>query len=342
MSRLMSKWYGDSQKYISALFSLARKMAPSIIWIDEIDALFSQRSRSDHSADVYNKALFLSLWDGLANDIYKSEKSKRTGTKDTAQVIILGASNRPQQVDEAFLRRMSRQYEFTMPDEKTRRLILNILLKTERVHENINLSDIAHKTQFYSGSDLKELCKYAATLPLREYVRRRSSSQLKKQSKSKNYNENVILDGMSTPDGSETSKSNAGWSIFGKQKSTPSGPSTSSSSPCTPQGPTGNANVMDVFENQKETFKLRPIEQNDLLIALKHIKSTMKAHNDHKLKYGAANRNSLFNVNNLGLFGLNTSSSAPSGYNNHEEDEENDSNGEDLNHDLPNDGLDVE
>merc|ERR1711920_701925 len=106
----MSKWYGDSQKYISALFSLARKMAPSIIWIDEIDALFSQRSRSDHSADVYNKALFLSLWDGLANDIYNTSKNKKLGMipkGDTAQVIILGASNRPQQVDEAFLRRMS-------------------------------------------------------------------------------------------------------------------------------------------------------------------------------------------------------------------------------------------
>merc|ERR1712032_183634 len=139
MSRLMSKWYGDSQKYISALFSLARKMAPSIIWIDEIDALFSQRSRSDHSADVYNKALFLSLWDGLTD-------SKEKGKERSAQVIILGASNRPQQVDEAFLRRMSRQYEFAMPDQKTQ--------------PDVDLNIIAERTSFYSGSDLKELCKY--------------------------------------------------------------------------------------------------------------------------------------------------------------------------------------
>merc|ERR1719461_690731 len=67
-----------------------------------------------------------------------------------------------------------------------------------------------------------------------------------------------------------------------------------------------SVNVMDVFENENERFELRPIEQNDLLTALQHIKSTMKAHNDHKMKYGTANKNSLFN--NLGLFGLNGSS----------------------------------
>eukprot|EP00483_Globobulimina_turgida_P001715 UN01717 len=208
MSRLMSKWYGDSQKYISALFSLARKMAPSIIWIDEIDALFSQRSRSDHSADVYNKALFLSLWDGLANDIYKPGKINKRSMgmgmgrdNETAQVIIFGASNRPQQVDEAFLRRMSRQYEFTMPDDKTRKLILKILLKTEKIHKNVAFNVIASKTQLYSGSDLKELCKYAATLPLREYVRKKSSNPC-------------------TPDGRNGYNRKKGW-FFNANSSTP-------------------------------------------------------------------------------------------------------------------------
>merc|ERR1712157_485102 len=89
----------------------------------------------------------------------------------------------------------------------------------------------------------------------------------------------------------------------------------------------GNVNVMDVFENQKENFVLRPIEQNDLLIALKHIKSTMKAHNDHKMKYGTNNKNPLFN--NLGLFGLNPTSKYNSNIGNdddNDKDERNDSN----------------
>merc|ERR1711902_488466 len=79
-----------------------------------------------------------------------------------------------------------------------------------------------------------------------------------------------------------------------------------------------NINVMDVFENQKE---------NDLLIALKHIKSTMKAHNDHKMKYGTNNKNPLFN--NLGLFGLNPTSKYNSNVGNDDDidkDESNDSN----------------
>eukprot|EP00486_Rosalina_sp_Unknown_P009699 CAMPEP_0201593036 /NCGR_PEP_ID=MMETSP0190_2-20130828/190763_1 /ASSEMBLY_ACC=CAM_ASM_000263 /TAXON_ID=37353 /ORGANISM="Rosalina sp." /LENGTH=404 /DNA_ID=CAMNT_0048052073 /DNA_START=642 /DNA_END=1857 /DNA_ORIENTATION=- len=387
MSRLMSKWYGDSQKYISALFSLARKMAPSIIWIDEIDALFSQRSRSDHSADVYNKALFLSLWDGLANDIYKSDKSKRNRKslhpsksketaqviilgasnrpqqvnkqkrkkdtnnnnkpQDTAQVIILGASNRPQQVDEAFLRRMSRQYEFIMPDEKTRKLILSILLKTEKVHKNINLSEIGQRTHCYSGSDLKELCKYAATLPLREYVRRKSSLLRSKSAPSSN-NSNVILQEVSNQPSTPPPSSN---------KQTPGGPSSGSSwfgfgskSSSTPQGPpqsvplsnnNSGVNVMDVFENQKEGFVLRPIEQNDLLTALKHIKSTMKAHNDHKLKYGNGNVNSLFN--NPVLWGMNNNNNnqnnANASNNNDAVQEENEDDND--NNDF-NDELDVE
>ena len=288
MSRLMSKWYGDSQKYISALFSLARKMAPSIIWIDEIDALFSQRSRSDHSADVYNKALFLSLWDGLANDIYDKGSSKK---EQSAQVIILGASNRPQQVDEAFLRRMSRQYEFAMPDMKTRKLILSILLQTEKVHQNVDLNVIATKTAYYSGSDMKELCKYAATLPLREYVRKRSNA--KENMEDVSMSDVVILDG-----------------IGRSKKATPNGLfSFSANSQCDREG-TQSVNVMNVFENQKDDFVLRPIEQSDLLTALKHIKSTMKAHDDHKRKYGTNNKNSLFS--NLGLFGMNGMNSSAS------------------------------
>merc|ERR1711933_507686 len=122
-----------------------------------------------------------------------SKKTKVT----SAQVIILGASNRPQQVDEAFLRRMSRQYEFAMPDGKTRKLILNILLKTEKVDASVDLDAIAAKTAYYSGSDMKELCKYAATLPLREYVRKRSCV------KDVSYSDSVVLNGMSkqTPNG---------------------------------------------------------------------------------------------------------------------------------------------
>merc|ERR1712129_486787 len=189
------------------------------------------------------------------------------------------------QVDEAFLRRMSRQYEFAMPDGKTRKLILNILLATEKVHDDVDLNVIASKTAYYSGSDMKELCKYAATLPLREYVRKSalSSQNVREQ----NVNEMVILDGIGkgkvTPNGLFSFAAN-GQQVRGGEKESNS-----------------SVNVMNVFENQTDDFVLRPIEQSDLLTALKHIKSTMKAHSDHKKKYGMQNKNSLFA--NMGLFG---------------------------------------
>merc|ERR1712129_277285 len=188
------------------------------------------------------------------------------------------------QVDEAFLRRMSRQYEFAMPDGKTRKLILNILLATEKVHDDVDLNVIASKTAYYSGSDMKELCKYAATLPLREYVRKSalSSQNVREQ----NVNEMVILDGIGK--GKVTTNGLFSFAANGQERG---GEKESN----------GSVNVMNVFENQTDDFVLRPIEQSDLLTALKHIKSTMKAHSDHKKKYGMQNKNSLFA--NMGLFG---------------------------------------
>merc|ERR1711997_312429 len=92
-------------------------------------------------------------------------------------------------------------------------MILSILLSTEQTHADVDLDVIAQHSAMYSGSDLKELCKYAATLPLREYVRSRSSPRSETLSaKSDNFNENVIMDGMSTPDG--TSSKQSRWFLF--------------------------------------------------------------------------------------------------------------------------------
>lgn len=283
MSRLMSKWYGDSQKYIAALFSLARKMAPTIIWIDEIDALFSQRSHSDHSADIYNKALFLSLWDGLANnmDTAKPYSNKLNDTHNYighAQVMILGATNRPQEVDEAFLRRMSRQYEFEMPDEKTRRLILQILLQTEHCDKTVDIGLISKKTSQYSGSDLKEVCKYAATMPLREYLRKNvySNSTTTTQSddgESSIYNDNIMGRTM-TP--------------IEPKRHNDNGINTPTSDPYASM-------LHSLHHRNSNELKLRPINMNDFDIALKHVQSTTKAHLNYKKQF-----NPISLLNNLG------------------------------------------
>uniref|UniRef100_A0A915IYN9 AAA+ ATPase domain-containing protein n=1 Tax=Romanomermis culicivorax TaxID=13658 RepID=A0A915IYN9_ROMCU len=120
ISTLTDKWYGESNKLASAVFSLARKLQPSIIFIDEIDSFLRSRASDDHEATAMMKALFMSLWEGFSTDAHN-------------RIIILGATNRPQDVDAAILRRMPTKYYIGLPDEYQRRLIFQVILKNELV-----------------------------------------------------------------------------------------------------------------------------------------------------------------------------------------------------------------
>ncbi|OBS66439.1 hypothetical protein A6R68_05023, partial [Neotoma lepida] len=101
-STLTDKWYGESQKLAAAVFSLAIKLQPSIIFIDEIDSFLRNRSSSDHEATAMMKAQFMSLWDGLDTD-------------HSCQVIVMGATNRPQDLDSAIMRRMPTRFHINQP-----------------------------------------------------------------------------------------------------------------------------------------------------------------------------------------------------------------------------------
>jgi SpoVK/Ycf46/Vps4 family AAA+-type ATPase len=162
-STLENKWYGESQKIARAIFSLARKFAPSIIFIDEVDVFLSSRSSADRSAASTLKGEFMAQWDGLVTD-------------HSAPVLVLGATNRPYDIDAAFLRRMPRQILFDLPGAEERLAILSLLLgdiacaNSDGGREGL-LRYVVSQTADYSGSDLKELCKAAAMEPLREFTR---------------------------------------------------------------------------------------------------------------------------------------------------------------------------
>jgi SpoVK/Ycf46/Vps4 family AAA+-type ATPase len=95
-STIMDKWFGESDKLVAALFNLAHKLGPTIVFIDEIDTLLSNRGTASQLSPAMHsmQGLFLSEWDGLSS------------RKDDSPVIILGATNRPNDLDKAFLRRM--------------------------------------------------------------------------------------------------------------------------------------------------------------------------------------------------------------------------------------------
>ncbi|KAH7022478.1 P-loop containing nucleoside triphosphate hydrolase protein [Ilyonectria destructans] len=163
ISTLTEKWYGDSNKIVRAVFSLARKMQPAIIFIDEIDAVLGTRRSGEHEASGMVKAEFMTLWDGLTS-------SNSSGMP--ARIMVLGATNRIHDIDEAILRRMPKKFPVPLPGKEQRRRILQLILQdTTTDPKHFNLEYVSKITAGLSGSDIKEACRDAAMVPVREYMR---------------------------------------------------------------------------------------------------------------------------------------------------------------------------
>ncbi|XP_027773572.1 peroxisome biosynthesis protein PAS1-like [Solanum pennellii] len=158
MSSITSKFFGEGEKYVKAVFSLASKIAPCVIFVDEVDSLLGRRENpGEHDASRKIKNEFLVNWDGLR-------------TKDSERVMILAATNRPFDLDEAVIRRLPRRLMVKLPDAPNRAKILKVILEKEDLSEDVDLDLIANTTNGYSGSDLKNLCVTAAYRPIKEIV----------------------------------------------------------------------------------------------------------------------------------------------------------------------------
>ncbi|EIW73450.1 hypothetical protein TREMEDRAFT_59618 [Tremella mesenterica DSM 1558] len=162
ISSLTNKWFGESNKLVAGLFSLARKVQPSIIFIDEIDSLFRERSAGDHEVTAMMKAEFMTLWDGLT-----------TGA-DT-RILVLGATNRPNDIDPAILRRMPKRFPIRLPNFDQRVNILTLMLAHTKLSSDFSIQALARRTDGLSGSDLRETCRNAAMVPVREVMRDKGS-----------------------------------------------------------------------------------------------------------------------------------------------------------------------
>ncbi|KAL8740520.1 MAG: hypothetical protein Q9190_006790, partial [Brigantiaea leucoxantha] len=146
-------YVGEGEKNVKAIFSLAKKLTPCIVFIDEADAILGSRgssaNRTSHR-ELINQ--FLREWDGM-NEL---------------SAFIMVATNRPFDLDEASLRRLPRRMLIDLPTEKDREAILGIHLKDEILDPEISLAELASETPFYSGSDLKNLAVAAALACVRE------------------------------------------------------------------------------------------------------------------------------------------------------------------------------
>jgi transitional endoplasmic reticulum ATPase len=154
---IMSKFYGESEQRLREIFEEARKNAPAIIFIDEIDAIAPKREEVVGEVEKRVVAQLLTLMDGLA---------------ERGRVIVIGATNRPDALDPALRRpgRFDREIEIPPPDKKARREILAVHTRSVPLDDEVNLDKIAEMTHGYTGADLAALVKEAAMNALRRFL----------------------------------------------------------------------------------------------------------------------------------------------------------------------------
>ncbi|KAK4778744.1 hypothetical protein SAY86_006272 [Trapa natans] len=157
-SSIVSKWRGDSERLVKVLFELARHHAPSTIFLDEIDAIISQRGegRSEHEASRRLKTELLIQMDGLM--------------KSDELVFVLTATNLPWELDAAMLRRLEKRILVPLPEPEARRAMFEELLPSSAGEDDLPYDLLVEKTEGYSGSDIRLLCKEAAMQPLRRLM----------------------------------------------------------------------------------------------------------------------------------------------------------------------------
>ncbi|NVM03809.1 MAG: ATP-binding protein [Candidatus Helarchaeota archaeon] len=152
---LVSKWLGESEKLVKELFDLARENSPSLIFIDEIDSIATSRGETgEHGGERRIKTQLLQEVDGL--------KSEDQG------IVILGATNRPWEIDSAFRRRFEKRIYVGMPEYEARVVIFKLHTQGVEMNIDVNFEKLAKQTEKFSGSDIALICRESIMKPIRE------------------------------------------------------------------------------------------------------------------------------------------------------------------------------
>ncbi len=158
-SDLLSKWYGESEQQVSRLFERARQVAPTVIFIDEIDSLAPARGGGLGEPAVTERVVNTLL-------------AEMDGLEDMQGVVVMGATNRPNLLDPALLRpgRFDELVYVPVPDLTGRRKILGIHTRKMPLADDVSLDDLAEKTERFTGADLEDLTRRAGLIALRQSI----------------------------------------------------------------------------------------------------------------------------------------------------------------------------
>jgi transitional endoplasmic reticulum ATPase len=165
---LISKWVGESEKGVREVFRKARQAAPCVIFFDELDAVAPRRGGSEGDAHVTERLLSQML-------------TELDGLEDLKGVVVIGATNRPDIIDEALLRpgRFDRILEVPAPDREARKHIIQIHTKKKPLESDVNLDKLVEMTEGMTGADIAALVNAAAMSAIKEHVRQKSGSKLR-------------------------------------------------------------------------------------------------------------------------------------------------------------------
>ncbi|CAH2067982.1 unnamed protein product [Thlaspi arvense] len=184
---LASKWRGESERMVRCLFDLARAYAPSTIFIDEIDSLCNSRGGSgEHESSRRVKSELLVQVDGVSNTATNEDGSRKI-------VMVLAATNFPWDIDEALRRRLEKRIYIPLPDFESRKALININLRTVEVASDVNIEDVARRTEGYSGDDLTNVCRDASMNGMRRKIAGKTRDEIKNMSKDDISNDPVAM-----------------------------------------------------------------------------------------------------------------------------------------------------
>ena len=178
-SSLVSKFRGESEKIVRCLFEAARLLAPSVVFLDEVDALVGSRGESgEHEASRRLKTEIFSQMDGIASSNKAASNSggeeggQHQGKQGHGRVMVLATTNCPWDLDEAIRRRLEKRIYIPLPDSEARADLFAICLQGIPLCKDVDIGHLASLGEGYSGADIHVVCREAAMMPMRKMLDR--------------------------------------------------------------------------------------------------------------------------------------------------------------------------